>query len=669
MGARVVEAARLNRDGRHALLAIVGLAVVFAGIAAWSWSWPDSPLIPDEAIGKVMTDSVAEGGTPFAREPFTEYPNGAFVVESYRDSYTNHTLERPPVSVATAYEQGLFGAKLGRAITLGVGFTALAFLAWRLDGPTTAFLAGVLYVSHPAVLYFHQSYFANPGGTAWLLAFLALLEASRERAWLGPAAVAAAGVTLVYRIELGIALLVAGLLAPFLGPLRSPRSLLAFYVPLALALAAFWIAVERFPSYVLLADSVDVRDAILHPVTAIRDRMDGFLQRQVVEDYGDLAFKQNVSDYFLWFFPLVTSLALVGLAVKPRHGRASWFLAPLALQSVVMAYAILPALVNFDFWEVSWLESSIVRYFLPLYAVTAVLAALALSAALRATPKRFPRAAPVAAVALAGLLVATNVVQAIEADHGVRWANERRAWFTDISREAEALGERAVFIGVQPSKIVFERPVLSPQNVGFNDGVIAKIAVNLTARGYAVYALDPWFYADGGLPGKPPHSVAHSVLVSSHAYWTDTNVTVPCACGESAHFWRMRTTNATLAGVERLAVGAFEESSSGLRSSDARALFWSDRAILDQMAGGRAPKTIVRVEYLDDANGTLHKAGYVNVPVSVRANEHVLGTWRTTGSGEWRIVTFEIPARAIVNGPLFVTQDLTIRTLEVKPVP
>lgn len=652
------------RIDRLPLAVALALAVGYAGVVAWTSTWPVAPLIPDEAIAKAMADAVAATGSPLPREPFTEYPSGAFVVESYGAEYDDHRLARPPVSVAIAYEQGLVPPLVGRALTLGVGLVALAFLAWRLDGPLAALLAGGIYLAHPAVLYFSQSYFANSGGLSWFLAALALLEASRDRAWLAALAVAAAAVALVYRVEYGVALLAIAVLGPLAGPLRGGRQALAFYSLVAAGGAALvWLAKDAVPSTVVFGDPIDVRQAVLHPIEALRQRIDAYMINSPgALEWGDVAFANNTRDYFLWFFPLTTSLALVGVFARPHEPRAAWVYGPLGIQCLVAGLAILPTLVNYDYSNKSWLESSITRYFLPLYCTSALLAASAVAAVARAAGRVRADAAPIVAGALVVLLAGTGVVQALDADHGVRWANERRAWFVAIEDAADGFGENAVFVGVQPSKVIFSRPVLSPANLRYDDAALAKIVRNLTERGFVVYALDPWFHDDAR-----GYDVAKAALADRNLYWTDTGVVVDCACGERARFWRLGITSATLARVERLDPEDWREAPEGLESVGApRSLFWTTRAAQSRLESGDGPAVRVRIEVLDDEAGRDLAAGWLNVPVDVRENLHVGVRWTGEGTGAWKELTFLIPRGTVVNGPLFLSPGWTLRVLAVE---
>lgn len=653
----------MKRPSRVEAGALVFLAVAFVVVVAWTSTWPVAPLIPDEAIAKTMADSMRARGTPLPREPFEDYPNGAFVVERYGGNYRDHEMVEPPVSIAIGIEQGLLPPQIGRAITLGVGLVALAYLAWRMEGPYAAVLAGSIYLTHPAILYFHQSYFANSGGAAWFLATLALLEAGRERAAFAALAVISLAITLVYRIEYGVGFLAVLLLAPSVGPLRRARSFVVFFALVILGgVLLVWGAGSVIPANVLFADGADIRQATLHPFEAVRARLNEYLHRDEVVKWGQEAFAGHTRDYFLWFFPLTLALALVGIFTRPRRTASTWVFAPIAIQSLVAGIAVLPVLVNFDFSNRSWLESSVVRYFLPLYATAALLASLPLARAVEVLTGGSSRRAFVATGALVGCIAIAGIVQAIEAEHGVKWANERRQWFNDIERAAEAFGENAVFVGVQPSKVIFSRPVLSPANLGYDGASLAQITRNLTERGYEVYGLDPWFHSDAG-----PYDVARAALGDGHFYWVATGVTIECACGESAHFWKLEATNATLVNVERLDSRAWTETSVGLVSAKApRAFFWPVRDLHTALGGGAAPPLRVGIEVLDEVSGRPFAAGYVNVPTEIRENIHVGTQWTGTGSGDWVGISFDIPAGAVVNGPFFVSDGWMIRVLKVE---
>ena len=661
----------LRERARRAPLPVALLALAFVLVGAWTWTWPDHPLIPDEAIAKAMADSVAEHGTPFAREPFDDYRPGTFATDRYGRHYADHAIAQPPTPIASAYEQGLLGPKAGRLVTLALGTFALAYLAHRIAGPWAGFFGGLLYLVHPATLYFHQSYFSNPGGAAWFLVSLALLEGARRRWWLAPLSLAASGVCLAFRVEYGLGYLAVVPLAALV--LRDRRALLAYYGTLVVGFLALWNLSALLPGLTLeklFRQAIPLDRLLADPLGALRDVLHGTF-RDVTDDarFDWATFLQNANDYFPYFFPITAILAVAGLFARARDPAATWTYAPLALHALLQGYAILPNLGGRDYSGVSWLESSVARYFLAAYAATALLAGVALGTWAQRlqesregarAPARRRGATAAAAVAVGAMLVGASVAGAMQADHGVAWANERRAWFDDIDAAAAALGEDAVFVGKTPGKVIFSRPLMNPENVRWNWSYVSFVAQDLLAKGYRVHALEPWYWSDHG------YSMERMLISGGHAYWTDTGVVVPCGCGEFARFYELHATNATLDGVARLERGAFRETPGGLLTTGDASVFYPHRLLHLEMGLAKTRGVLVDVRYHDADNGT-HEAGFWNLPLDEPKNRHPLVTWQGTGTGANKTVTFRIPPEQVANGGLYVAGDpLLVRALVVR---
>lgn len=622
------------------------LGVVVLGVVVWTWTWPDHPLIPDEAFAKAMTDHVATNGTPFAPEPIQDYRNGAFAVDRYGASYLDHRIQRPATSVGEAYEQGLVGPKAGRAFTLALGTLAIAYLGLRVAGPWGGAFAGVLYATHPATLYFHQSYFSNSGGVAYFLASVALLVAARGRPWLARASVLVGGIAVVFRAEYGAAFAVLALVAWIL--LDDAASLVAYYSTLALVLLVLWNASVLLPGLTnqqLFKHDLPLVGVFTNP-GALVEILLGPYNPAVPPNWG--TFAQNARDYFPYFFPLASGLALVGLFLPARDKRATWAYVPLAAQALVQGVTTLPSMDGFDFSNASWLESSIVRYFLPAYALTTLLAGVALAGLVERLPARVGRvrALPLAAVGVAFLVASANVAGAWEAEHGVAWANERRAWFDAIDAAAAGFGPNAVFFGLTPAKVIVSRPVMDPANVGWDAQYTTFVALDLLAKGHRVFALEPWYWYDGG------HDFETLLLSSGHAYWTDTGVQVNCACGEFARFYELHPTNATLGNVVRFAPG-LRDAPEGLALANSALFAYPERSFHVRTGLGNPRPVVVDLHVLDRANGT-YEAGYWNLPLDDPRNAHPLAAWTSNGTGAARFMSFQVPAGEIVNGAYYV---------------
>lgn len=588
------------------------LVILTVLVGAWSWTWPDSPLTPDEGMGKAMVDAVATQGDPWGREPILGYEDGFFGVEYY-GAYRNNTIVYPSVGVAVAYEQGLLGVKAGRMLTLIVGVAAVAYMGGRINGPWAAAFGGMLYLSSPATLFFHGSYFANSGGAAYFLASIALLDACRRHWWLVLFSVLAIGVSAMFRPEYAVGYALALGVCAFPGPVRNWRALLT----LAASLAGAWWALWKIPDWMpgistrlLASEGIDLREALLHPIQTTMARFSTY--GEGTNTFGTPEFIENANEYFVWFFPLVGLLALAGLLLRPRGPTGTWVYIPLAGMSGVMAYFVMDGMRDLDFANLFWLESSAVRYFLEMYAFLALLAGVALGAIpwSRLDKVSVPHLPPLPHLVptfLAVLLVSSSLVQAVEAEHGIEWANARRAWYDEIEAASKTLGDAPVLVGITPSKFVFETPVLGPHRP-YDVRRSVDIATDLIAKNHSVYGVEPWFWNDQGF------NVAGSMLTGGHTYWTNTSVMVPCVpCDEFVLFYELHRTNASLQNVEQMGRGHFEDAPEGLRSVENRSFFWPERSVHISLGLGDTDNGVaVTLEVLNDHNGT-HTAGYLSL--------------------------------------------------------
>ncbi len=645
---------------RKAPLPILLLAVAYVAVAAWSATWPDHPLFPDEAIAKRMADSVAERGTPYVREPFDSYRDGLFAPDPYSIAFEDHALRRPPTSIATAYEQGLLGPKVGRAITLAIGVTALAFLGTRLGGPWAGLFAGVLYMLHAGVLAYHQSYFANSGGTSWFLAAIALLDASRDRDHLARLSVVAAGIAVLYRPELALGL---AILVPLAGVLLIGRSrVVAYYSTVVLVLLALWVVTAWAPGLAdrrVFSETLPVRDLVEHPVETYRAVIEqSWVSRGGARDPSWATFAKNTNHYFPYFFPLASFLGTVGLFVRVRRPESAWIYLPLGAQTLLQAWAVLPV-VDRTYWSnVSWIESALVRYFLVAHALTALLGGVALGAIADALPRLAPlrpRVSVLGCAAIALLVAAASVSTAWSAERGVAWANERRAWFDAIEAQALALGPEAVFVGNAPSKVVFGRPVINPPDPEY----ATFVALDLMGRGHRVFAFEPWYWTDEGTNERTFQS-------GGRTYWTDTGVQVNCTCGEFARFYELHPTNATLVNVARLEHGQLADDRAGLRTVAPIVVFHPERRLLIDLGHPDSTGARIRLTFLDEGTAG-YEAGSWNMPIEKARNRMPRLHWQNGGTGEPRLVEFRIEAGEIMNGAFYVSgpPGLLLNKIEV----
>jgi hypothetical protein len=241
----------------------------------------------------------------------------------------------------------------------------------------------------------------------------------------------------------------------------------------------------------------------------------------------------------------------------------------------------------------------------------------------------------------------------------VAWANERRAWFDDVDAAAAAFGEKAVFVGKTPAKVIFSRPTTNPENNRWNATYATYVATDLMQKGYRVFSLEPWYWNDHGANMEAIH------LQGGRTYWTDTGVVVPCACGEFARFYELHATNATLKGVARLEAGGFTDAPEGLLTGEGPAFFYPERAVHTTLGKAKVRSATVKIHYRDIGNGT-HEAGFWNLPLEAEKNRHPLLTWTGTGTGANKTATFHLPPTQVINGGLYLSGDpLLVRGLEV----
>ncbi|HEX2022583.1 MAG TPA: hypothetical protein VHH36_07705, partial [Candidatus Thermoplasmatota archaeon] len=223
------------------------------------------------------------------------------------------------------------------------------------------------------------------------------------------------------------------------------------------------------------------------------------------------------------------------------------------------------------------------------------------------------------------------------------------------------LDERAVFVGKTPGKVIFSRPVMNPENSGWDPEYATFVATDLLSRGHRVFALEPWYWNDHG------RSFETMLQTGGRTYWTDTGVVVLCGCGEFARFYELHRTNATLAGVARVEPGSFEEAPDGLRTAAQRALFYPERALHIRMGLAQTGGVRVTVAY-EDGPPASYELGFWNLPLDQPKNRHAVHAFATSGTGETREATFLVPAGEVANGALYVEgpPGLVVRALEAE---
>jgi hypothetical protein len=280
------------------------------------------------------------------------------------------------------------------------------------------------------------------------------------------------------------------------------------------------------------------------------------------------------------------------------------------------------------------MDGSQPRYYLPIYATLALLAALLLVDVVERLPR--PRLRSTLAIAVVGCLVFAGSAQAAGSVQGTIWIAQHREWQNGYEQHARDLPPNAVLVGNYLSKIVYSRPVLVPDDArGFLPDAVTWVQL----RGHPVYVDKWWAVRDEN------EFYGGDLLASGHHYFRATPV---------GNYTQVMLTNATVRNVYD-----FNESEWNLSAAAITIQPTTDRAHFRPI---QDTELALPIEDWTVDNGTLsftYFDGRANATYAIgtadrgnRAPTYLLH-WSGNGSGTWRRISIPIHRALFVDGGMF----------------